>query len=313
MELCTLTPGLTFKPTVIALGNFDGVHLGHQKLLRCGLEQARSLKVGLSVLLFDPHPLKVLHPERKLQLLTGSKERQKIFEKLGVNIVYLLPFTPRLANTYPRDFVQEILLKLKVLHVVVGFNYSFGYKGQGSPADLIALGKEFGFGVSVIQAQKLGDKVISSTEIRKYLMNGEIASAQKMLGRSPSISGLVVHGDGRGRKLGFPTANLQVEDDLLIPKNGVYAVSAEIDGQKYGGMMNIGTRPTFLTDAEKTIEVNFFAWQGNLYNRVLKINLLARLRSEKKFTCPAEIISQLQKDREQVISILKNTGIILNL
>jgi riboflavin kinase/FMN adenylyltransferase len=191
---------------VIALGNFDGVHLGHQELLRCGLEQAKNLKVGLSVLFFDPHPLKILHPERKLHLLTGNKERQRIFEGTWSKHRYLLPFTPQLANTYPRDFVREILLKLKVLHVVVGFNYSFGYQGQGSSADLIALGKEFGFGVSVIQAQKLGDKVISSTEIRKYLMNGEIASAQKMLGRSPSFTGYGNSWRWARTKLGFPTA-----------------------------------------------------------------------------------------------------------
>ncbi|HHV64412.1 MAG TPA: bifunctional riboflavin kinase/FAD synthetase [Peptococcaceae bacterium] len=311
MELCTVRPGQTYEPTVIALGNFDGVHLGHQKLLKFGLDQAKKLNVGLSVLLFNPHPLKIIHPERKLHLLTGTKERLRIFEELGINKVYFLTFTPELANTSPRDFVREVLLKLGVLHVVVGFNYSFGYKGQGTPNDLEVFGKEYGFGVTIVQAQKLEDKVISSTEIRKYLINGEIDLAKKMMGRSPTLSGIVVHGDGRGRKLGFPTANLKVEDDLLIPKNGVYAVSSVIDGKKYGGMMNIGVRPTFLADSEKTIEIYFFGWQDNLYGRELTVSLEARLRPERKFGSQEEIIAQLKKDQEQALQILKNTQIFL--
>lgn len=289
---------------MLALGNFDGVHLGHQKILKFGLAKARLLQTSLSVLLFDPHPLNVIHPERKLNLLTGREERLLLFEEMGVDKVFLFPFTKEFASTSPREFVENILLKLGVVHVVVGFNYSFGYQGSGRPEDLERFGQEYNFGVSIIQAQKIKDKVISSTEIRRYLLNGEIDMAKKMMGRSPIIAGTVIHGDGRGRNLGFPTANIQTDKNLLIPKNGVYAVSARIDGKAFGGMMNIGVRPTFTSAQEKTIEIYFFDFQDDLYNKNLIINIEAKLRSEKKFTGVDEIVAQLKKDKEQASNIL---------
>jgi len=304
LKICRIEPGQTYEPTVMALGNFDGVHPGHQKLLKCGLEKAYSLNVGLSVFLFYPHPLKVLNPERKLNLLTSSEEQLMIFEKMGVEKVILFPFTREFANTSPRGFVEEVLLKTGAVHVCVGFNYSFGYQGKGKPALLEKLSKEYGFEVSVIEAQKLRDKIISSSEIRKYIINGEIELVEEMLGRSPGIFGKVVQGDKRGRLLGFPTANIEVNDDLLVPKNGVYVVTAEIDGRVYGGMMNIGVRPTFITEAQKSIEINFFDYQGNLYGKDLMIRIKTRLRSEKKFNSPEEIILQLKRDRVESQTVL---------
>lgn len=303
MELCNVQAGQTYEPIVIALGNFDGVHLGHQKLLKCGLEQAKSLKVKLAVLLFYPHPLKVLYPERRLELLTGHEERLKLFEEIGVHKVFIMPFTSQLAATSPQEFVEEILLKLGAVHVVVGFNYSFGYKGKGNPELLKEYGKQYGFKVRVIQAQKMDDRIISSTEIRKYLLNGEIDLAKKMMGRCPKISGKVVHGDGRGGKiLGFPTANIETDQDLLIPKNGVYIISTLIGEKKYGGMMNIGFRPTFKTDAQRTVEVNLFGYNGDLYGERLSIDVESRLRPERKFSDQEEIIAQLNRDKEQAIA-----------
>lgn len=304
LELCNVMPGKNYEPTVMALGNFDGVHLGHQELLKYGIEKAKSLNVKFSVLFFHPHPLKVLHPNRKLNLLTGLEERLLYFEKVGVHKVFVFPFTVDFANTSPRGFVEEILLKIGVVHVVVGFNYSFGSKGKGNPNDLIKFGQEYGFEVSVIQAQKIHDRVISSTEIRKYLLNGEIEMAKEMIGRSPQISGKVIQGDKRGRTLGFPTANIHINEDLLIPKNGVYAVTSNIDGKIFGGMMNIGVRPTFTTDLEKTIEIFFFDYKGELYGKELVIDIEARLRSEKKFNNRDEIILQLNKDKKEAVTIL---------
>lgn len=304
MKIYKLGQDQNYEPTVIALGNFDGVHLGHQKILKKGLEIAQSLNIELSVLFFDPHPLKVLYPERKLNLLTGREERLILFEEIGVQKVFLLPFTSRFANTSPREFVEKVLLRIGVRHVIVGFNYSFGFQGKGNSESLKKFGQEYGFKVSVIQAQKINDTVISSTEIRKYLLNGEINLAKEMIGRSPKLSGKVVHGDGRGKKLGYPTANIKLEEDLLIPKNGVYAVSSKIDGKIYGGMMNIGFVPTFTDKSEKTIEVNFFDYQGDLYDKDLMISIESRLRSERKFTGREEIIAQLSKDKEQALSLV---------
>lgn len=304
MKIGIIEPERSYEPTVIALGNFDGVHLGHQKLIDCGLEKARALNLQLSVLLFDPHPLKVLYPERRLNLLTGKMERLLLFEKMGVDQVFLFPFTLNFAGTSPEEFVEDILIKIGAKHVVVGFNYSFGSQGKGRPSDLEEMGRAYGFGVSIIQAQKIRDKVISSTEIRRYLTNGEIDLAKEMMGRPPVLSGKVIKGDGRGRTLGFPTANIKIDEDLLIPKNGVYAVTSEIDGVIYGGMMNIGVRPTFKDDQELTVEVYFLNYQSDLYGKELKITLEARLRPERKFNSKEEIISQIFKDQEYAISVL---------
>lgn len=306
MKISKIEPGyIADTPTVIALGNFDGVHLGHQKLLQCGLQKAKELQVKFAVLLFDPHPLKVLYPDRKINILTGYPERLRLFAQFGVDEVFLLAFTPQLANTTPREFVQEILLKLGAVHAVVGFNYSFGCEGKGNPDNLEKYGDEYHFGVSVVQAQKIQGKIISSSEIRKNLLSGEIDSAREMMGRSPMISGNVVRGYARGRVLGFPTANLEVHEDLLIPKNGVYAVSAVIEGKAYGGMMNIGVRPTFLSNEERTIEINFFDFEGDLYGQELSVSLESRLRSEKKFKGPEEIMIQLNKDKEEALAVLQ--------
>ena len=299
MELCILKNGESYEPTVMALGNFDGVHLGHQKLLKHAREKAKTLNVKFSVLLFAPHPLKVLCPERKLNLLTTTSERLKLFEKMHVDRVFLVPFTPELASTGPQEFVEQLLKKVGVVHIVVGFNYSFGAQGRGTPEDLKLFGQEYGFGVSIIQAQKIGDKIISSTAIRKFLLEGDIKAAKEMLGRAPRITGKVIHGDARGRTIGFPTANLQVDEDLLVPKNGVYAVTSKIGNKIYAGMMNIGTRPTFTSDSVRTIEVFFLDFSGDLYGQDLIVEIYARIRSERKFKNSTDIINQLNEDRKK--------------
>lgn len=304
MEICDIKPGQFYEPCVVALGNFDGVHLGHQKLFQIGAGIAKVRKVKLAVLLFDPHPFKILYPERKLNLLTGKKERLELFKEYGVDKVFILPFTPELASTSPREFVESVLLKIRCIHVVVGFNYSFGAKGAGNPGDLEVFGKEYGFGLNIVEAQKLKGRIISSTEIRRNLLNGEISLARDMMGRSPKLAGKVIKGDERGRIMGYPTANIQVDEDLLIPKNGVYTVTSEINGKLYGGMMNIGVRPTFTSGQEKTVEVHFFDYCADLYGQELIIALEQRLRSERKFNGMDEIISQLARDKEQALNVL---------
>ena len=284
---------------VIALGNFDGVHLGHRRLLESGLAEATRLEVELSVLVFDPHPLKVIAPEREIQLLTTKEERLRIFQQLGVDIVYLLPFTKQMAETTPRKFVVETLLPLGIIHVIVGFNYSFGAEGQGSPKDLQVLGEEFGFGVSVLQAQSIDGRVISSSSIRKALKQGDIGLAKKLLGRRPCLCGTVIKGEQRGRLLGYPTANILPKEDLLIPKRGVYAIWAELDNKGYYGMMNIGMKPTFHALYDTTIEVHFFNYKGDLYNQQLNVHIEARLRDERKFSGLDELVKQLEKDATQ--------------
>jgi riboflavin kinase/FMN adenylyltransferase len=285
---------------VMALGNFDGVHLGHRRLLANAWRESRHLGISLSVLVFDPHPLKIIRADKKLRLLTTTEQKLDLLHKIGVDIVYLLPFTRAIANTSPHRFVVETLLPLQVRHVFVGFNYSFGAKGQGTPADLQKMGAEFGFKVDVLQAQSIEGQVISSSSIRKALEQGDIIMARKMLGRDPSLFGTVITGEQRGRLLRYPTANISPAEDLLIPKCGVYAVWADIGDKRFCGMMNIGRKPTFHEDYHFTIEVHFFNYQGDLYGKELDIHIRGRLRDERKFSAHDQLIRQLEEDEELI-------------
>lgn len=295
MQVRTSLP-LKREPCVLALGNFDGVHLGHRRLLEHGLEQAVRLGVGLDVLVFEPHPLKVLFPERGVKLLSTTQERLHYMEEIGVRTVYHLPFTLEMANTSPELFVEKILLPLGVIHVVVGFNYSFGAQGKGNPELLQTLGQKYGFGVSVLQAQTMDGRVISSSSIRKALLQGDIKSAGSLLGRLPCLRGKVIHGEERGRLLGYPTANIQTKEDFLIPKRGVYAVWSFIDEKRVLGMMNIGMKPTFHEMYDTVVEVHFFDFEGDLYGKEITVFIEARLRDERKFGGINELLIQLERD-----------------
>ncbi|HZK55776.1 MAG TPA: bifunctional riboflavin kinase/FAD synthetase [Desulfosporosinus sp.] len=303
MQVRTSLP-INKEPCVLALGNFDGVHLGHRRLLEHGLGHAIRLGVELSVLIFEPHPLKVLFPEREIKLLSTIEERLLYLETIGVQTVYFLPFTREMADTSPEQFVEKMLLPLGVVQVVVGFNYSFGAQGSGNTELLQELGKKYGFEVSVLQAQMLGEQVISSSSIRTALLHGDIILASSLLGRLPCLRGTVVHGEERGRQLGYPTANILPSKDYLVPKRGVYAVWAHLDGKRVSGMMNIGRKPTFHTVYANMAEIHFFDFTGDLYGREIKVNIVERLRDERKFEGVNELLMQLKKDSDQAESVL---------
>ena len=305
MQVRTSLP-MEREPCVLALGNFDGVHLGHRRLLEQGLSQAMSLGVNLDVLIFEPHPLKVLFPERGIKLLSANQERLQYLEEIGVHTVYLLPFTRETAKTSPEQFVEKILLPLGVMHVVVGFNYSFGDQGRGNSELLQVLGQKHGFGVSVLQAQMLDGQVISSSSIRKALLQGDIRLATALLGRPPRLRGTVIHGEERGRQIGYPTANILTPDDFLIPKRGVYAVRAYLDGKSVSGMMNIGMKPTFHDLYDTVVEVHFLDFEGDLYGKEITVLIEERLRDERKFKGVDELLIQLNKDRIKAQVFLNN-------
>lgn len=305
MQVRTSLPDECQESCVLALGNFDGVHLGHRRLLEQGLAQAVRLGVGLSVLIFEPHPLKALFPERGIKLLSTTQERLSCLEKMGIHTVYLLPFTQEMANTSPEQFVEKVLLPLGVIHVVVGFNYSFGAQGKGDATLFKTLGLKHGFEVSVLQAQTIGSQVISSSSIRKALLDGDIRLANSLLGHPFHLRGTVVHGEERGRLLGYPTANVLPLDDFLIPKRGVYAVWAYLEGHRVSGMMSIGRKPTFHDMYTTVIEVNFFDFEGDLYDREIVVHIEAHLRNERKFNGVNELLIQLNKDRLKAESVLR--------
>lgn len=300
MQIIRELPSNPESQCVLALGNFDGVHLGHQRLLKSGLDHATQKGVDLAVVLFEPHPLKLLFPERVIGFLTTQKDQIRLFSEIGVDRVYLLPFTKEMADTSPEGFVRDILIKLGVVHIVVGFNYSFGALGKGTAEDLQRFGQEYGFGVSVLQPQTLDGKVISSTAIRKALLNGDVVQAKKLLGRTHSLVGTVVEGEKRGRQLGYPTANLKVFEDILIPKRGVYAVWTEIEGRIVYGMMNIGMKPTFHEEYELTVEIHFIDFSGDLYGMELAIYCEEKIRDERKFSGLEELKTQLERDAVKV-------------
>lgn len=305
MQVQTSLPVGSREACVLALGNFDGVHLGHRRLLEYGLGQAERLGVEFCVLIFEPHPLKVLFPERRITLLMTTEERLSCLKDIGVHTVYLIPFTREMANTSPEQFVEKVLLPLEVIQVVVGFNYSFGAQGQGDSKLIQVLGQKRGFGVSVLQAQTIDGQVISSSSIRKALRQGDVVLAKSLLGRPPCVSGIVIHGEERGRQMGYPTANILPSEDVLIPKRGVYAVWAYLDGKCILGMMNIGMKPTFHEMYDTMIEVYFFDFIGDLYGGEIMVHIEERLRDERKFNGVDELLSQLKIDRAKAERVLR--------
>lgn len=292
---------------VVALGNFDGVHLGHRKLITEAVRKAKEINGLSAVLTFEPHPLKVLAPERFPKLLNTLNQRIRHFASLGVDIVILLPFTRDLASSSPRHFAEQILFgRMHVAHVFVGFNYSFGHGGKGDPSRLRELGLQLGFAVSVVEPLEINGILVSSTEIRQFLERGDVEQAEHFLGYWPSLPGVVVSGDQRGRTIGFPTANVEPPEDLLVPANGVYAAWIELEDGMHPSMVNIGSIPTFKDWNETTIEAHIFNFQRDLYDQEVEVYFRHRLRDERKFNGVEELLKQLKDDEARAYNLLKN-------
>lgn len=288
--------------SLVTVGTFDGVHLGHQSIIKYLVERARKHDAVSVALSFDPHPREVLR-NQPVPLLTTIEERAQVFESLGLDRFIVIPFTLAFAGTRADSFVTDVLVsRIGLREVVIGYDHGFGKGREGDSTLLRALGKEHGFTVDVIPAQVLEKDVVSSTRIREALTDeGDVALASKLLGRTYGLSGTVVKGDGRGRTIGYPTANIAVDDDRkVIPKRGVYAVKVQVDGESrhYEGMLNIGFRPTFEGE-DLRIEVHLFDYDGRLYDRQITVAFYERIRDEKKFSSVDELIQQLSRDKER--------------
>jgi len=282
--------------TVVSIGSFDGIHLGHKRLLEETLKMAKSLGVTPAVLSFDPHPRLVLCPSPEFKLLTTLEEKTHLISKLGIEHLVLIPFSLELATTSPELFVEEFLLdSLRVRGVVIGFNFRFGKNKEGTPEFLKKKGEIFGFEVLTVSPVEVNGTLVSSTNIRRFLLEGDIERANLLLGHGYLIKGKVIKGAGRGRCIGFPTANLGVPDKKLIPKPGVYAVWVKVKSKLYKGAMNIGIKPTF-DGKELSLEVHILNFSGNLYGEELCVEVIARIREEKKFSSPQELEKQIKKD-----------------
>ncbi len=290
--------------TVITIGSFDGIHLGHKALFKEAEILAEELGVSPLIVSFDPHPRHVLFPEANFKLLTTLEEKLHLLSQLNIKQIALIPFTQSIAKLSPDLFVQEYIVdNLKAKGVVVGFNFRFGRNKKGNTEYLKNLGEKYNFIVKTVPPITIDDLTVSSTQIRYFIERGEIEKANKLLGHSYFIIGKVVKGKGRGELLGFPTANLEIPSFKLIPVPGVYAVWVYWKNQKFKGAMNIGTKPTF-EDKELSVEIHIFDFNKNIYGETLKIELIKHIREEKKFYSLKELKDQIKKDCELIDKIL---------
>ena len=291
--------------TILTIGTFDGVHLGHQKVLERLTNSAKENKLESTVLTFFPHPRTILNPNKPLKLINSVKERTKLLNRSKVDNLIIHPFDKNFSELDPEKYVVEILVKkLKAKIILIGYDHKFGKNRTADITDLKIYGKKYGFKVIEIKAEEISNIAISSTKIRKAISEGNISTAKKYLGYDFSLSGKIVHGKSIGRTLGFPTANIEVKEEYkLLPKNGVYLIQSVINHNKYFGMMNIGMKPT-IKESSKTIEVNFFDFEGDLYHKNIEVNIKKFIRDEIKFDSLELLKSQILKDKINCNSII---------
>lgn len=284
-----------FSNSIITLGNFDGLHLGHQALIKMIIDRARETGAVSLVVTFRPHPLKILAPDKCPPLISIYEEKIKLFEKLGIDVLVKIPFTLDFSSMTPKDFVKNILYDLLgAKEIFVGSNYRFGKGREGNIRMLKELGEELGFKVREVEQVSLNGEVISSTKIRNLLKDGNVEHAARLLGRDYAITGVVIKGDGRGKGLGFPTANI-ASKHAIIPSDGVYAVRLFARDKYYDGVANIGLRPTF-EKKELAIEVHIFDFNEDLYGEEISVFFIKKIREEKRFENIDALIKQINAD-----------------
>lgn len=282
----------------VVLGNFDGVHLGHQQLLALGRQIADGAREELTVFTFYPQIQSVLQPD--FTYLLSEEEKTQHFKKANVDHIVTIPFDQNISQMTPEQFVEEILVeKLQASHVVVGFNYTFGYRGSGNTDLLVELCEKHQIVVAIMEAYQLQDETVSSTAIRQALGQGDIYYANAMLGYNYRLCGQVVHGNEIGRTIGFPTANLALNDKLFLPLNGVYAVMVYLQDKSYQGILNIGVRPTIDKDLAKTIEVHILDFADDIYGEYICVEFVQFIRNEARFSSLTELKTQLMQDKEK--------------
>lgn len=291
--------------TAITIGTFDGVHIGHQKILHRLIKNASQLGLKSTVLTFFPHPRMVLQKDADIKLLNTIDEKAQIMERLGLDFLIIHPFTQKFSRLSATVFVRDILVNsLRTKKIIIGYDHRFGRNRNANITDLIAFGNALDFEVEEISAQEIDDVSVSSTKIRKALEVGDITMANKYLGYNYMLTGTVMRGKGLGRQLNYPTANLHIEEAYkLIPKTGVYVVKSDLHGSTVHGMMNIGYNPT-VSGTVKSIEINFFNFEKDLYDQKIQVDILFRLRNEEKFKSLEALKVQLAKDKERSLALI---------
>jgi riboflavin kinase/FMN adenylyltransferase len=287
------------KNPVVTIGNFDGVHWAHQAILKKVIERAKHLNGTSVVITFEPHPIKVMSPKKARPLITLLEQKRELVTNQGINIILLIRFTREFAAIAAREFVKDILVdKLGIKEVVVGYDYAFGRRREGNIKLLKELGQQFNFKVHQVGPVYVGKSLVSSTSIRNLIIDGNVSEAKRLLGRNYQIRGEVIRGRDRGGPLlGYPTANLRLADEL-IPKEGVYLVTVDLDGKIHQGLTNIGYNPTF-KDKTLSVETHILDLSADIVKKKIKINFLYRLRDEITFASAKELSQQISRDIKQ--------------
>jgi len=287
------------EASIVTIGTFDGVHLGHQQILKQLIDTSWKSKLKSVLLTFFPHPRVVLQPDISMRLIQTIQEREKALQKTGLDYLVIHPFSTEFSRLSADDYVKQILVEqLNVRKVVVGYDHRFGRNRTASLEDMYHYADIHEFEVIEINAEKIESTAVSSTKIRKAIDEGNIELANTYLGHSFTIEGMVIDGDKRGRELSYPTANIDLQNPhKIVPKQGVYLVKSNLEDRIIYGMMNIGTKPTF-NAAMPSIEVHFFDWNGNLYGQAVQVELLKWVREERKFNTVEELQTQIQADEQ---------------
>jgi len=304
MEIIHLDKRKTLKsPVAVALGYFDGLHTGHQAVISNAVDYAKKNHIKSAVMTFSTNPKRFLNKSLATNLLTPLTEKTELLEQLGVDLLLILPFNDEIAKMKPDEFIKEFLIEQGARYVTTGFDFRFGRNGAGN--SYLLKNYEQIFGLNIVPKMELNALKIGTTQIREYLSQGDVNKAHHMLGRPYSLTGIVVKGRQKGREIGFPTANIKINEEYVIPKEGVYAVKVYIDEGEYMGMCNIGHNPTFNYTANLSIEVNILDFNADIYGKTIKLEFFERLRGEQAFNSLEELLEQLTKDRKKTSQILK--------
>jgi len=295
----------TLERPVITIGNFDGVHRGHLALFEKVKERAHALHGQSALMTFEPHPIRLMKPEKPIPLITPIRQKLELIGKAGIEYIFCVPFTREFAAITAKDFVLDILVgKIGVKEVVVGYDYTFGHQRKGNVEFLQEMGDRWGFRLHIIGPIHMDEALVSSTTIRGLVQDGRLSEARVLLGRDYQISGTVVRGQNRGgRLLGIPTANLNLIDEL-IPKRGIYAVTVNVDGKICNGVTNIGYNPTF-GDSALTVETHLLDFSEDLLGKTIKVNFIQRLRDEVSFDSIQDLSDQIKRDIQQARALLE--------
>jgi len=290
--------------TLLTIGVFDGVHAGHRYLLEKLQQRAAEKNLLSGVVTFSPHPQSVLYPHNQLLCLSKLEDRVSDFRELGINIIAVLTFTPKVARLSAQEFISLVKKRLRMRGIIVGPDFALGRGREGDVDLLHALGREMEFSVEVIPPHTINGEVVSSTLIRQALAQGDMKKVERLMGRYFQLGGKVITSDKRGRVLGFPTANLDINPQQALPGNGIYATIAQVNGQQFSSATNIGIRPTF-GEGEKTVETHLLNYKGDLYGKDMRLEFVQKLRDEQHFPSTEKLKAQIEKDVREVEEILK--------